>query len=170
MDIKIRLASPNDLRSLAAIEQDAAQIFRCAEGLEWIADLSGAGDETYGPLVEAGTVWVAERAAVPVGFLAAQVEASYLYITEISVTREYQRQGVARQLVQSATQEAKKRALNALTLTTFRDIAWNEPLYAKLGFKTFEQAAIPSSLLRRMDADHARGLLRQRRCAMRLVL
>lgn len=170
MDFDVRSAEPADTAALLAVEADAAQLFGSVEGLEWLAGHVGSTPEDYLRLVTARTVWVVENDVAIVGFLAARVQRSDLHIVEVSVRREHQRRGLARRLIRRAVDEARRRGLTALTLTTFRGLTWNEQLYSKLGFLTLDGEAIPPSLKRELDLDAAAGLPRERRCAMRLHL
>ena len=169
MCIIIRLAVPTDAPMLPLIERDAAQIFRSAKGLEWVAD--NVGEEgTYLELIKAKSVWVAEASEQACGFLAARIEGQGLHVVEISVCKEQQRQGIARALIQRAAAEARRLSLTALTLTTFRDLPWNEPHYSKLGFTSLNGADLPARLQKHIDLDAEAGLPRHRRCAMQLSL
>lgn len=169
MCITIRLAVPNDAPMLPVIEKDAAEVFRSVAGLEWLA--GNAGEEgVYLELIEAHSVWVAEAGERACGFLAARIEGQELHIVEVSVRKEQQRQGIARALIQRAAEEARRLSLTALTLTTFRDLAWNESYYSKLGFKSLDEADLPRQLQKHIDLDAEAGLLRHRRCAMQLSL
>ena len=42
--------------------------------------------------------------------------------------------GIGAGLVRAAQIDARNTGIKALTLTTFRDVAWNAPFYARLGF------------------------------------
>ena len=170
MSCHIRVAVPADAPSLIEIEKDAGQLFRVAEGLERLADGEGLSIETYLRLIHFGTVWVMNDASAPTGFLAAQIEEAELHIVEISVRREHQRRGFAQMLIQNAADEARRRGLAAITLTTFRDLASNEQWYARLGFETLKELALGERLWSHLELEAAAGLPRERRCAMRLTL
>ena len=60
--------------------------------------------------------------------------------------------------------------LTALTLTTFRDVAWNAPFYQRLGFAVLPREAISPYLAGHLRDEIERGLPADRRCAMRLGL
>ena len=167
MDIAVRLAEPTDAPELPIIEHDAAQVFRAVEGLEWIAREAAGGGETYLDLVEAGTVWVADAGGVLCGFLAARVEGEEFHIVELSVRRSQQRRGVARALIERAALEARRLALSALTLTTFRDVPWNAPLYRHLGYRDLAEDELGPELRRLRDDEAAHGLDPSRRVCMR---
>lgn len=73
-------------------------------------------------------------------------------------------------LVTAVAALAARRGLAAVTLSTFRDIAWNGPFYRRAGFVELA----PGDLNRRLAAVVAReadlGLDVANRCAMRLAL
>ncbi len=60
--------------------------------------------------------------------------------------------------------------MEALTLTTFRDVPWNAPLYQRLGFELLTGPEIGERLARILVGEAERGLPGDRRCAMRLLL
>lgn len=101
-------------------------------------------------------------------FLAARVEADRLHIDEVDVLRPFQGQGLGRRLIDTATAWARAHGLAALSLTTFRNVPWNAPFYARLGFTEPADADLPASLRQALLYEAARGL--PDRCAMILRL
>ena len=161
----IRRAVATDAALLPAIEQAAGALFATVPGLEWLAAGRVLDADEHVPAVRAGTAWVADDGA-PFGFLTATVERDALHIDEIAVVPARQGSGQGRALIATAIDEARARGLATVTLTTFRDVTWNAPFYARLGFVEASDARL-SALL----ADEvARGLPGERRCAMRLML
>lgn len=168
----MRLARPEDLPHLPEIEVSAAGLFR-AEGLEVFA---GETDETpidytpaevWAPIMADGLLWVMAKADGPPGaFLAARIEEGRLHILEFDVHREHQGQGLGRRLLAFAIDEARRRGLTGLSLTTFRDVPWNAPFYASAGFAIVEGVEARGSLQAYLDREAARGLDPTRRCAM----
>lgn len=163
----VRGALLSEASLLCDIERDAGQIFRSAPGLAWLADQQPSAT-AYCEAIKAGTAWVAEDAGGAVGFTAAQLEGRYLHVLELSVRLGHQRKGVGRALVTAAVEEARRLDLSALTLTTFRELAWNEPFYARLGFRTLAEQELDERLRQALEAEADAGLPRDRRCAMRL--
>ena len=92
------------------------------------------------------------------------------HIWELAVRRERQGQGAGRRLVAAAHAYARAHGLTALTLTTFRELSWNEPLYALLGFRTLRPEELDERLAGIFVTERALGLPVERRCAMRLPL
>ena len=87
-----------------------------------------------------GLVWVADDVGELIGFAAAQAYFDALHLWELAVRHDRQGRGAGRALVEAAATEARRLGLPAVTLTTFRDIPWNGPLYARLGFRLTEYA------------------------------
>ena len=167
----IRLAGLEDAEALPAIERSAGEAFRRIPELAWIADGDDLPVERHRQWIEQGTCWIAlDEQNHPIGFLSAEVFSRELHIWELSVRQEQQGRGLGRRLIQRAIEEAKVRGLAAVTLTTFRDITWNEPFYARLGFRTLDNEEAGSRLTAalRREVDH--GMPRERRCAMRLAI
>lgn len=171
MDTVIRLARAEDVSHLPEVERSAASSFRLLFDLAWIADGQPTPAEDYLPLIDHGTIWIAEDANGRVqGFLAAEQVDTDLHIKEVSVRAEDQGRGIGRRLIKAARAHAEAATLSALTLTTFRDVPWNGPFYARLGFEMLMPPSLVPRLSATLASEAARGLPRERRCAMRLRL
>jgi len=167
--IEIRLARALDAPFLPGVEQSAGAAFRALPELAWIADEPIASGETSLPLIEAGTVWVAQDAqAGLVGELLAGIFDDALHIFELAVAQDFQQRGIGPRLIDAAVQAARARNLKAITLTTFRHVAWNGPFYARYGFAELSGADVDARLADIISSEEARGL--PNRCAMRLTL
>lgn len=159
----LRAARLEDIPHLPGIERSAAESFR-GTAQAWIADDSIAEAEAYPPLIAAGGVWVVERDHLPRGFIQTTVEGHDLHIWELSVHGDWQRQGLGAALIRTAVNRARASGLVGATLTTFREIPWNAPFYARLGFQVLETPELRLATI--LAAEAARGLTD--RCAMRL--
>jgi len=71
----------------------------------------------------------------PVGFALARPRADGLYLDQISVHPDHGRQGLGRALVLEVLEEARRRRMPHVTLSTFRDLPWNGPFYHRMGFR-----------------------------------
>jgi len=65
--------------------------------------------------------------------------------------------------------EARRRGLAGLSLTTFRDVPWNAPFYASVGFAIVEGEDARGALQTYLDREASRGLDPARRCAVVLL-
>jgi GNAT superfamily N-acetyltransferase len=167
--VTIRLAVRDDAALLLDIERSAGALFRSVPDLGWIADDDVMSVEAHERLISAGTCWVAEDAELT-GFISAELFDSDLHIWEISVHADSQGQGIGRRLIEAAVDHASRVGLATVTLTTFREIGWNEPYYARLGFETLTEKTLSLRLRQVLESEIAHGLPGARRCAMRLSL
>lgn len=164
-EILVRRALLQDIAALPEVERSAAETFRATEH-GWVADDGVTESEAYPPLILAGSLWVAEMEEGLIGFVSAQAAPDALHIGELAVALPHQRKGVGRRLMGTAIQAARACGLPAVTLTTFRNVAFNAPFYHRLGFEILE--APPPRLQAILSAERQRGLTH--RCAMRLML
>jgi GNAT superfamily N-acetyltransferase len=156
---------------LPAIERSAGEAFRTIPDLAWIADGAVLSVEMHQTYARAGTSWVVlDETDRFVGFLSAEQCGAELHIWELAVRRDQQGRGAGRALIDTALAYAKNHGLAAVTLTTFRDVPWNEPLYAHFGFVTLNAEEMGERLSQVLEDEGAGGLPLERRCAMRLAL
>ncbi len=166
MSLTIRLARPADAEALPEIERDAGRSFLAIPDLAWIASDSVMAADEHLPRVAAGTVWVAEDdAAGVVGFLNAEAIGADLHIWEAAVRGGFQQRGIGARLLDAAFDHADAAGLAAVTLTTFRDVAWNAPFYARNGFAIVEGDDLDDRLAGLLRHEALQGM--PRRCAMR---
>ena len=163
----IRLGRPDDLAHIPAISASGEETF--ARYGQPLGD--GASpmqpEHCAAPLAE-GLLWIAEDDSGPIGFLAAEITGDALYVAEIDVLIERQRQGHGRRLMAAAIEAARARGLAAVTLETFRNIPWNGPFYASIGFVEVPTEALTPHLASAIALQAAHGFTD--RCAMRLEL
>lgn len=162
----IRLAEPADLPRLQQIEVAAGSIFRSV-GMDEIAD-DPAPDMAWFERYRAdGRLWVScERPEPAAAFCAVDVVDGNAHIAQVSVHPDHARQGLGAQLIDHVAEWARDRGLPEITLTTFTDIPWNAPYYARLGFTVVDDADLGPGLRALRDHEAARGLERWPRSVM----
>lgn len=165
----IRPARPDEVWQLPAIERSAAELFR-GSSQPAVADGHVSPPEFHRPLAVQGLVWIAENADGLVGFASCELFEDALHIWELAVRREAQGRGAGRGLVRAAVEDGRRRGAPAVTLTTFRDIAWNAPFYASCGFVEVPEQAFNGRLALIRAREVKAGLEVSARCAMRLDL
>ncbi|GBQ83355.1 acetyltransferase [Gluconacetobacter johannae DSM 13595] len=169
----LRAARPSDAPGLPAVERSAGASFLALPDLAWIASHDVMPAAGHLEAIAQGTCWVSEDATGLTGFLTAGTAAGdgplpVLHIRELSVRADRQGQGLGRRLLDHAAQYAATHGLSALTLTTFRDVPWNAPFYARAGFALLDDAALTPRLRAILADEAAHGL--PRRCAMRRAI
>ncbi|MFQ3466780.1 GNAT family N-acetyltransferase [Enterobacter bugandensis] len=168
MTIRIRPTTLSDVAALPAIERAAAGRFRDIPELAWLADGEVIPAEQHLDYAERGLSWLALANDSPVGFILTEAHPSSLFIVELSVDLAWQGKGIGRQLIACAADHARQKGLRSLTLTTFRDVPWNAPFYARLGFEMMTR--LTPELREKREEETAHGLAYDSRCAMRLPL
>lgn len=121
--------------------------------------------------IRAGRLWAA---AVPgrqiVGFALADTVGDMAFLSEVDVLPAYGRRGIGRALIERVGAWAKEEGFSLLTLTTFRDIPWNGPYYARLGFRELSDDELSSDLRAVLDAERGHVLAGWVRIAMTKAL
>jgi ribosomal protein S18 acetylase RimI-like enzyme len=164
----IRPARREDLERIAVIEESGAETFDHA-GMPLADGSPPAPPDQWAATLDAGLLWVADEPGHgPIGFVAAEVHEGSLYIAEIDVLMERQQRGHGAALMRHAIAHARRRGLASVTLTTFRNVRWNAPFYAKLGFAELAPSETPPWLAAHIADETARGF--EDRCAMRIAL
>ena len=77
-----------------------------------------------------------------------------------------QGQGVGAVLLRACLVDAANSGFRAVTLTTFRDVAWNGPFYSRIGFAEVEDLKAHPRLAKELAEEAAAGLPPERRTAM----
>lgn len=168
LNITLRPTRPGDVTALPAIERAAGERFREVPELAWLADGEVISAEQHLEYVERGLSWLARVNDRPVGFILTEAHSSSLFIVELSVDLNWQGKGIGRQLIACAADHARTLGLASLTLTTFRDVPWNAPFYARLGFE--KMTTLTPELRQKREEETAQGFAYETRCAMRLPL
>lgn len=156
-DIEIALARAADLPALPAIERAAARLF---DGLAISSEALAiaTAPEEFAESQQAGLLWVARVAGKPVGFAQVDLVGGEPHLEEIDVHPDFGRRGIGRALVRAVQDWARASGARGLTLTTFRELAWNEPFYASCGFRELAPAELSPELRAVVDDETRRGL------------
>ncbi len=169
--ISIRAALKRDADVLPEVERSSGAVFREYPGLEWIADDDVQSADQHRALISQGIALVAEEpSAGTVGFLNGEFTQDGLHIWQIAVRLDWQGQGIGQRLIAAAREIAVERGAKALTLTTFRDVPWNEPYYQRQGFRTLAEGSITSRLREILERERQAGMPIERRCTMMMQL
>lgn len=126
--------------------------------------------KTHLKYVRKGTSWVAEAGDLIVGFVCAEPAVRDLHIWEMAVRQESQGKGIGRQLMKTVIEYARSNQFKFVTLTTFREVAWNGPFYRSLGFEVIDSEKLDARLEKILRAEISHGLPGTLRCAMRLLV
>jgi GNAT superfamily N-acetyltransferase len=162
----IGAARPQDLGLLPAIELAAARLLT-GHAPEWLLNET-TSQEVLTRAQRDGHLWVALADDVPVGFAHVEViEPDAAHLQELDVHPEHARRGLGTRLVRHVCEWAAERGYQSVSLTTFRDVPWNMPFYARLGFTVVPAGELSPALRTIVDGESRRGLEPSRRVVMR---
>jgi GNAT superfamily N-acetyltransferase len=161
----IARAEPHHLDGLSDIELAAAQLL---SGHAPRAVLEGTIPRgVLDAAMRRGHLWVALDGDSPVGFAHVEMLAGDLpHLNELDVHPGHGRRGVGTRLVRAVCDWVAGAGHAQITLTTFRDVAWNMPWYTRLGFVELPAERWSDELRRLVAAETARGLDPARRAVM----
>ena len=129
----IRLAELDDIAAIRDIERKAGEPFR-EIGMTSVADAELPSHALLAGFVTEQRMWVVDDGAGPVAFIAASVVDDAAHVVQVSVLPERRGERLGAGLTDHLESWARSKGLRALTLTTFRDVPWNGPYYARIGF------------------------------------
>src|SRR5262249_40855558 len=154
------------LSALPAIELAAAKLLEGHAPESILNEVTE--EEDFRAAQSEGRLWVAIADDTPVGFAHVEVlRPGLAHLEEIDVHPDHGRRGLARGLVAAVCEWASRCGYSAVTLTTFRDVAWNMPFYAMLGFEVVPSEEIDAEVAAIVRDEIRRGLDPVRRVVMR---
>lgn len=134
--------------TLIAIDKAASTLFAPTGLLSKEALEDHVPAEHFSAAINAGWLF---SAIVPSGMIAGFVMASIrgggVYVDQLSVDPRHGRQGIGRTLMLYLEREARDRGFSEITLSTFRELAWNGPFYASLGYRHLKRSQFSSFML-----------------------
>lgn len=155
--------------SLPHIEAAAAELFRDAVPAELFEHATP--ESVFLDAQQDGMLWVAlgpdDR---PVGFIRVVVTGSRVHLAELDVLPDHGRRGVGTTLVRTVDDWAASEHFAEITLTTYRDLPWNAPFYAGLGFRVVQEPEWDAETRSRFEEEAGLESERVRRVVMRKVL
>jgi GNAT superfamily N-acetyltransferase len=166
----IREAREDDLRAMQDIEVAAGEAFRTIN-MAAIADDPPPGVDELSAYQREGKAWVAtDSGDRPVAYLLVDEVDRHAHIEQVTVHPLYARRGLGRDLIGEAARWAAAQRLDGLTLTTFENVPWNAPYYARLEFVRIPEAQWSEGVRRIVEAEAAHGLDAWPRVVMRRAL
>lgn len=160
---------PSRLATVLQLGTDEAPIREATEGdLALLVEISTRADTVFRiagydlPHIEAAPPWLDAAEVVLVvgspahGYASVGEADGNAHLEELAVVPGQMRRGLGRRLVESACAWAVERGYPAVTLTTYADVPWNAPWYARLGFEIVEDFG--ADVRERRDWERSVGL------------
>ncbi|WP_327154154.1 GNAT family N-acetyltransferase [Streptomyces tubercidicus] len=166
----IQVPTLDELPTLRAIERAAGEPFH-GLGMTSVADDEPPSLEQLTEFQRTGRALAAYEEAGPgggghgpVGFLIWEPVDGCTHIEQVSVHPDQAHRGIGRALIDRAELDGGPAAL---TLTTFAEVPWNAPYYARIGFRILPEAELTPGLRAIRAQEAALGLDRWPRVVMR---
>jgi GNAT superfamily N-acetyltransferase len=158
MTASIRPARADDGEAMQEIERRAGARFRDI-GMPEIADDEPLPLDVLTRYAEDGRSWVAvDESGSAVGYVVVDVVDGCAHVEQVSVDPDHQGAGIGRGLLDQVRAWAAANGCAGITLTTFRDVPWNAPLYRYLGFRDLDEHDLGPELRALRDREAAHGL------------
>jgi len=156
-----------DIPAMIAVDKAASTLFETTGLLTSEALNDHVPPEVFEREIEVKNVFVARnRHGWPVGFVLIRTWHKGIYLDQVSVHPDHGRKGIGRALVIRVLIEAELRKLPHVSLSTFRDVAWNGPFYASLGFREISPARL-DPYMREIEEAQRPVMDVSKRCFMR---
>jgi len=126
----------DDIPALVAADRAASMLFEDTGLISPEALTDTIPHDAFAEAIKAEHVIVARHIeGYAVGFTLTSLRGKGLYLDQISVHPEHGQCGIGTELMMHLLQDAEDRKLPYVTLSTFRDLPWNAPFYASMGFR-----------------------------------
>jgi len=154
----IGLSTTDEVGGLPGIERRAATLFS-ADDLAAESALETTPLPIYAQAQREARLFVArDPAGQVVGFAHLIRIARIPHLEELDVEPESGRRGIGRMLVLASCDWARAQGSEWITLSTFRDVPWNAPFYARLGFVEIPEVDLSVELRRLREKEAREGL------------
>ena len=165
-DYAISRSTQDEIPALIAIDLAAGALFADTGLLSADALTDHVPPEVFEQAIAGDDLIIARCPAQhPVGFALTSRRGGTLYLDQISVHPGHGRKGIGAVLVDRVVAEAKVRKLRCVTLSTFRDLAWNGPFYRRMGFREIARPKLADWMLE-LETVQAASLDVSQRCFM----
>ncbi len=132
----ITLLSEPDIPALMATDRAASRMFEDTDLISQEALFDNVPRHVFEEAMINDHVLVARRPdGFPIGFALTSLRGDGLYLDQISVHPDHGQQGIGTALMVHVLEDAEARQLPYVTLSTFRNVPWNAPFYASMGFR-----------------------------------
>lgn len=123
-----------DCATCQDVERDAGERFLAVDMPE-IAFDDPPDVALLARFVERGHAWAWDEDGEVAGYILVDIVDAAVHVEQVSVRSAYAGRRIGRSLVDHASEWARARGIERVTLTTFAAVPWNAPYYVRLGFR-----------------------------------
>ena len=166
----IRQPQPREIELLPQIENEADRRY-ARVGLRQIIDMPPASIGSLERGRREGLLWVAvSPLGRVVGFSLMKRPGGLAWLDQLSVLDAWQGRGYGSALIDRTATTARTLGFETLYLSTYRDVPWNAPFYARRGFTEVPRSGVPRVLRFTFMSEGSHGHPQWRRTIMRREL
>lgn len=169
MNLTFEQGRKSDFTILQNIQLAAGRLFHNI-GMSHIAESPPTDIEAFLATKAHSSVLVARLGPDIVGFALTYCERTNCHLEQMSVAPEYARRGIGSEILQHQIERCRQRCMSRMTLSTFRNVPWNEPFYRNAGFRAIPASGLTGYLKAAWQAENAFGLDMTQRTMMSLSL
>jgi len=163
----IRRPNHHEIKLLPQIENEADRRY-ARVGLGRVVAMPPASLASLEAGRREGRLWVAVSGSnQPVGFALMKFPGGTAWLDQLSVLDRWQRRGLGTTLIDCTATAARALGFDALHLSTYRDVSWNAPFYARRGFEEVPRGDWPHAFRLQFMAENGHGHPPWRRTVMR---
>lgn len=156
--VRVRRATAADVAALQQIEVRAGRAFAEVGLPEVASDDPMPTALLEGHAADGRCAVVVGADDRPLGYVVVERVDAHAHVEQVSVDPDHQGRGLGRRLLAWVDDWAGADGRRGVTLTTFRDVPWNAPLYEQLGFRVLAPDEIGPGLAAVVSAEAAHGL------------
>ncbi|MCA3643983.1 MAG: GNAT family N-acetyltransferase [Methylobacterium sp.] len=134
-NLEIRRATLRDIPAMQTLEIDAARLYGTRAGYDFCTRLPSRSRGEHRRVQKHGAAWLAQCGSEAIGFLLALPVDGRAHVLEAATAYSHQGKGIGRLLFATFHTWAAEAGFSAATLTTYRDIPWNAPIYERMGYR-----------------------------------
>jgi GNAT superfamily N-acetyltransferase len=165
----IRRPRPNEIKLLPQIENEADRRY-LRVGLGRVVDMPPASIAALECGLRRDRLWIATSPlGRPTGFALMKLKGA-AWLDQLSVLDRWQRHGLGAALIDSTARQARTLGFDTLYLSTYRDVPWNAPFYARRGFSVVPRGQWPRALRAQFMLENSHGHPPWRRVIMQRSL
>lgn len=143
--LSFRLGTNEDIPALQSLQLSSGEPFR-EIGMESVADNPPTQPSLFRASISEKLLLVVEAEGTMAGFALLRSADKDCHLEQMSVGRPFLGQGIGTKLLTKVLELCSEHGFGRVTLSTFKEVQWNQPFYAKHGFRPLSEANLNDRL------------------------